>query len=249
VKLFFLFFLILVSTSVTAADSEALLQQVLDLHTRSQGGKEAMEKVKSVQMELTIEEPEFTVDAVYIADRNIRMRIDIFAQGKRVFTEGFNGAQGWQMGEDGKAKQASPLGSVALRNGIFLPGKFFGLHELRSLGHQLTYEGRETVDKISYHVLNLTLDSGTEVRLYLHPETGLIERTRDTKALHPDIDPTLITTETRNSDFRKVDGFVRSFQSVKTDLKSGKVLQKTIVKSIKFNPVLDPALFQMPQAK
>ena len=232
--------------SYCLASNDDSLQQVLELHTKAMGGKQVIEKIKSAQIELKIEEPEFTVDGVYIADRNIRMRIDIYAGGKRVFTEGFNGTQGWQMKEDGKATLASPQGSAALRTGIFLPGKFFGLHELSALGHTLSYEGRDKADGISYHVLKLALDSKKQIFFYIHPDTGLIERTRDVKALHPDLDPTEKTTETVNSDFRKVDGTIRSFKSVQKDLKTGKTLQTTTVKSIKLNPVLDEKLFQMP---
>lgn len=45
-------------------------------------------------MGLDIVEPTFQVHAVYRADRNSRMRIDIYADGKRVFTEAHDGQRG-----------------------------------------------------------------------------------------------------------------------------------------------------------
>ena len=224
-------------------------QNVLTLYTQAAGGKEAIEKVRAVEMHLTIQEPEFTVDAIYKADRNIRMRIDVYAGGKRVFTEGFDGKNGWQMGEDGKAKDASADGRAALRNGIFLPGKLFGLHELTALGHRIDYEGRQEVDGISYHVLKVTLDSGMETFLFIHPETGRIERTRDVKALHPDVDPAKKLTESTSSDFRKIDGVLFAFQGVRKNLKTGETVQTTTLKEVKINPVFEDSVFDKPVSK
>lgn len=221
------------------------LEDVVKLNTEALGGRQAIEKVQSIEIHLTIQEPEFTVDAVYVADRKIRMRIDIYSGGKRVFTEAFDGKKGWQMGEDGIAKDASAEGTAALRNGIFL-GKFFGLHELPSHGHRLQYEGSEVVENVSYHVLKLTLDTGKEVFLYIHPKTGLVERKRDVKALHPDMDPTKKWIESKNSDFRKVEGTLRSFKSEDKDLKTGGIIQTTTVKEVKINPPLQDSIFRKP---
>jgi hypothetical protein len=238
-----LLLLFLAGVAVPQQDS---LESVLRLNTAALGGKEAIEKIQSVEIKLTIQEPTFTVDAVYVADRKIRMRIDIYSDGKRVFTEAFDGQKGWQMGEDGVAKDASPDGTKALRAGIFLPGKFFGLYELPPLGHRLAYQGKEEINKISYHVLKLTLDHGKETYLYIHPESGLVERKRDVKALHPDVDATTRQIESVNSDFRKVAGTVRSYQSTDTDLKTGEIIQTTTVKEIKINPELQDSLFRKP---
>lgn len=226
--------------------AQSNLQDVLTLYTEAIGGKEAIEKVRAVEMHLTIQEPEFTVDAIYKADRKIRMRIDVYAGGKRVFTEGFDGKKGWQMGEDGKAKDASPDGTKALRNGIFLPGKLFGLHELTALGHRIKQEPRQEIENIPYHVLKVTLDSGMETFLFIHPETGRIERTRDVKALHPDIDPEKKLTESTSSDFRRIDGVLFAFQSVRKNLKTGEKVQTTTLKEIKINPAFEDSVFQKP---
>jgi hypothetical protein len=228
---------------------QSSLQDVLTLYTQAVGGKEAIEKVRAVEMHLTIQEPEFTVDAIYKADRNIRMRIDIYAGEKRVFTEGFDGKNGWQMGEDGKAKDASADGSAALRNGIFLPGKLFGLHELTGLGHRIDYDGRQEIENISYHVLKVTMASGMETFLLIHPETGRIERTRDVKALHPDVDPTKKLTESTNSDFRKINGVLFAFKGVRKNLKTGETVQTTTLKEVKINPKFDDSTFQKPLSK
>ena len=231
---------------VLLLSSQDSLQHVISLYTATAGGKEAIEKVQAVEMHLTIQEPEFTVDAIYKADRKIRMRIDVYAGDKRVFTEGFDGKNGWQMGEDGKAKDASPAGTTALRHGIFLPGKLFGLHELTAMGHRLEYEGQQKVQDVLYHVLKLTMDSGKETFLFVHPESGRIERSRDENALHVDVDPTKKLTEVTNSDFRKVNGVLFAFNGVRKNLKTGETVQTTTLKEVKVNPVFEDSIFQKP---
>jgi hypothetical protein len=228
---------------------QSSVQDVITLYTQATGGKVAMEKVRAVEMHLTIQEPEFTVDAIYKADREIRMRIDVYAGNKRVFTEGFDGKNGWQMGEDGKAKDASPAGASALRNGIFLPGKLFGLHELNSFGHRLDYDGPQNVENVSYHVLKLTLSSGMETFLFIHPESGRIERTRDVSALHVDVDPTKKSTELTHSDFRKVNGILFAFKSVRKNLETGETVQTTTLKEVKINPKFEDSIFRKPVSK
>ena len=229
-----------------ACAAELTLEQVVERHTEAVGGRPAIERVRSVQFALTIVEPQFTVDGTYRADRDLRMRIDVYADGKRVFTEAYDGHRAWQMGDDGIPHEANAKGTAALRNGILLPGKLFGLHEGRVAGYELQLLGRETVDKTNFHVVKLTTAGGDVIRLYINPENWLIERTRVKKALHPDVDPTEKWLETQLSDFRRSDGVLRSFKSVDIDLESGAVIQTTVVKEITTNPSLDDSLFQTP---
>jgi hypothetical protein len=79
--------------------------------------------------------------------------------------------------------------------------------------------------------------------LYVDPVTWRIARRREVRALHPDIDPTKTTIESRKSDWRQVDGVWFAFGAEDVDLKTGKVLETTTVKEIKVNPPLDPAIF------
>jgi hypothetical protein len=49
--------------------AEVTLEQVVARHTAAVGGREAVERVRSVQYAVTIVEPTFTVDGIYRADR------------------------------------------------------------------------------------------------------------------------------------------------------------------------------------
>jgi hypothetical protein len=56
------------------------------------------------------------------------------------------------------------------------------------------------------------------------------------------VDPTPTTIEQRSSDFRAISGV--QFALSETDLQSGKVLETTIVRSVKVNPPLIPSIFE-----
>jgi hypothetical protein len=139
--------------------------------------------------------------------------------------------------------EESPSATAALRHGVELPGKIFGIHELRQRGHRIDLRKSETIDGIEYHVLNVTLADGYKTSLYIDPKSWLITRRRDVRPLHVDIDPTPTTIEYVTSDFRKISNVVFAFTGTDTDLSSGKILERTDVRTIKVNPAFDPSIF------
>src|SRR5262245_26349204 len=215
---------------------ELTLDQLIDRNVQALGGRAAIENVQSIKLALHIVDPDFEVDAVYYAARPGRMRIDITAGGQRAYVEAFNGSRAWQWKGSGEPVEESKTATGALRHGIELPGKLFGLHEVQGRGNKLALVGRESVDDIDYYVLRLKFSDGASTTLYLDPRTWLITRRRDVRPLHPDLDPTPTTIETKMTDFRKVDNLVFSFASTDTDLKTGRVLEKVMVREITLNP-------------
>jgi len=203
--------------------SPTTVDEVIERHTKAMGGRAAIEAIQSIEFDLHITDPKFEVDGTYFAARPGKMRIDVNAGGEHVFTEAFDGQKGWQWEGKGSAqKAATETATAALRHGVELPGKLFGLHELKARGHRIELDGRERIDGISYYVLRLTLNDGYCTTLYVDPKTWLITRRRDVRPLHVDVDPTPMTIEQRNSDFRTVAGVQLAFASSETDLQSGK---------------------------
>ncbi len=219
------------------------LDEVIDRNTKAMGGRAAIEAIQSIEVDLHITDPGFEVDGVYYAARPGKMRIDASVAGKHVFTEAFDGQHGWEW--NGKeSKPASAQGTAALQHGVELPGKLFGLHELKQRGHQIELAGREKIDGINYYALALTLKDGYRTTLYVDPNTWLITRRRDVRPLHVDIDPTPTTIEQRSTDFRTISGVQFAFANSETDLKTGKVLETTKIQSITVNPTIDPSFFE-----
>ena len=239
--------LVLLSTIFVAAchaqSDSVSLDEIIERNTGAMGGRGAIEAVQSIQIELHIKDPSFEVDGTYYAMRPGKMRIDVSAQGKHVFTEAFDGQNGWQWEGKGEQKAATEKATAALRHGVELPGKLFGLYELRARGHKMKSIGREQIEGVNYYVLQLILNDGAAISLYVDPNSWLVTRRRDVRPLHVDVDPTPTTIEQVSSDFHDVEGVKFPFATAEMDLNTGKLLESTITKSVKINPTLPPTLF------
>lgn len=230
----------LTALSLTAANADP----ALDAHLEANGGAAAFERQSSIRIEIEVSEPGFTVRGDYQATRDGQMRVDIFAGEDRVFTEALAPDDAWQMFADGSVADVEGEGRDALLEGI--TGHLYGLHEYASLGHSVETGGWETIDGVSYPVIDVVYASGKESRRYLDPETLLMTRERSEYALHPDIDPTQDRFETHYSDYREVDGVWRAFHTRKINLRTSEVAQTVQVLGIEVNPDLDPATFERP---
>lgn len=230
------------------APDDVSLEELVRRHTEAVGGEAALDSVRRLRVDLRIVEPELTVDAVYRVDRRGRMRIDVFADGRRVFTEAYDGDEAWQMGTDSATvTRAEDQAAAALWHGTQYPNNILALNDMEKQGHNLALAGRDTLEGVAYHVLRLTLSDGSETDWYVHPGTWRIERRRDVRALHPDQDATERRIETRWSDFRPVAGVLRPFRSRQVDLATGEVLQRTEVKRIEVNPEFPDDVFGRPR--
>jgi hypothetical protein len=85
------------------------LDEIIERNTDAMGGRAAIEAVQSIPIDLHIKDPSFEVDGTYCAARPGKMRIDVSAEGKHVFTEAFDGQSGWQW--EGKGEQLTGLSS------------------------------------------------------------------------------------------------------------------------------------------
>src|ERR1700719_4045405 len=131
----FLFMIGLASVLLGCNRHSLTVDDVIERNTRAMGGAAAIEAVQSIEVNLHIVDPDFEVAGIYRAARPGRMRIDVQSGGKKVFTEAFDGKNGWESHDGSEPESASPKGTAALRHGVQLPGKLFGLHELRNRGH------------------------------------------------------------------------------------------------------------------
>jgi hypothetical protein len=244
-------FALLLTAAAVALDGCALTPQVESTETIIAKNEAALSRVGqpasvgSMELDLRMKDGNSEFDAVYRVTRDGRMRIDIMVAGQRVYTEAYDGRAGWDWGKDGTVPYPDPH-AATLWHGIQFPGQIFTLRDLRANGHRLEYVGRETIGGVSYYVLKITLSDGFETFRYVNPDTWMIERGRDFRAFHPAINDKPSWIETVWSDYRPVQGTLRSFLSVNTDLGSGVWLASNTVTAIKVNPSFEPGLFAQP---
>jgi hypothetical protein len=212
-------------------------------NTAARGGAAAIESVSEFEAEIHIVEPTFEVDGVYVATRDGRMRVDILAGGERVFTEALDHDRAWSWSPASGTVAASEKGRAALQHGIELPFKLFGLHEMTRRGHQLEIAGREHLEGVDYHVLRLKMRDGFETLYYVNPATWLIDRDRQHRALHVDVDPVAEWIETSYLDYRAVGGVQYPHRQVERRLATGEILSTTTVRSVRLNDSPGPGRF------
>src|SRR4051812_16167870 len=102
-----------------------------------------------------------------------RMRIDVTAGGKHVYTEAFNGQHAWQWKGEGDIIDENAQATAALKHGVELPGKLFGLHELRMRGYEIALLPPESIDGTTYRVITVKASDGYSTSLYIDPKTWL----------------------------------------------------------------------------
>ncbi len=224
------------------------LEELLDRHIHALGGAEALATVNTLQINLRITEGASTLEGKYVTDRQGRMRIDISAGDKVVWTEALDVARAWcQQGAETKPVLEGPEAAAALKHGVLLPGKIFNLREISARGVKLSIHGREQVANIHYYVLRLDFSDGFSNFLYIHPDTYLVERQRDFRAMHPDLSLNKKRLETRFGDYRIIDGVLRCYSEQTYNLDTGQLEQSGVVTAIHINQPFDPNFFSMPQ--
>jgi hypothetical protein len=233
----------LASSAQTAAAVD--LRQIVANNDIAVRGPRAIRRIASMRIELAMKDGKSAFDAQYTVTRDGKMRIDIIQGGNRVYTEAYDGREGWDLGEDGQAPVLD-TNAAALWHGTQFPGQIFTLSDVIENGHRIRYIGRETIDGVNYYVLEITLSDGFTTFRYINPTSWLIERGRDFRAFHPAINDKKTWIETIWSDYRTVEGLKLAFSSVNTDLTSGQWQATNTVTAIKINPPVDSAIFNRP---
>lgn len=228
------------------AQPELDLNTILARNAAAHGG-EAFESLHAVRLQAQITEPAFQVTGDYVAMRDDRMRVDIFAEGERVFTEALGPEGGWQRGgDDSPTKGVNAEGEGVLRRGLI--AKLYPLARWPEHGFVLEYAGEVPDGSGRAHAIDVTGPTGFHRRLLIDPHSFRLIAARETSALHPDLDPTKSAVETRFEDYRWVDGILISHRSVKRDVDTDAQLQEVVILDAQVNPVLDPRHFEPPQA-
>jgi hypothetical protein len=148
------------------------LDAILELNTRAHGGSENFSRVENVRYLLTISEPGFEVSGTYVATRQGNMRIDIEADGQKVFSEGLFQGKAWQWTPGDGYEDQDEESAAALAHGIDSPGRFFSMEQAHALGATVTLIGSVTENNAPQWQLRLVLPDGFSRDFFIDQETG-----------------------------------------------------------------------------
>jgi len=215
------------------------LSEVIRRHTNARGGAARLDAVHALSSDVEITEKTSRLQAHYSCSDSPAWRIDVYSAGRHVFCEGLDGSGPWLWpAGDGSAHDAV---EDARKTGIQgIEFNLYGLHRFQARGHSLSLDGRELLDGVDYYVIKVAMKDSYETYLYINPNTWMIDRRRDFRAFHPDIDPKKAYAEKRYGSFRAVEGIVSPFSEKQINWKTGELVNSTIVKSIVYNPQLHP---------
>jgi hypothetical protein len=202
--------------------------------TEAMGGGEALRNLRNVRIAAEWKEGGRAFKGDYRATREGLMRIDVFIDGERVYSEGFDAQGAWEQAGEGAAVQSvGAAARDALTHGVSY--RFNGIWFARERGQAVEYLGTETVEKIPYHVMRLKFPDGFETYFYINPKTWLPERQRDERAYHPSSDPKKITIESVQADFALRCGVAMALTSRDINLASTEVLAERRVSDAQCN--------------
>lgn len=220
------------------------LEDVVTRNTIALGGETALDSVTTMVKRSLIVEGQYRDIAVFATDRQGRMRVDLFADGERVFAESYDGGSAFQWSPKDGQSPASADGTVAMSHTPQLPNHIFRLKDVAANGHSLELIDRENLDGVAYSILKLTLSDGFESFLWVDAQSGFVTRVRNERALHVDLDSEEKIIESRISEFRSVHDLVHPHRVVEVDLKSGETLAETTVLSVQLNVELPKGYFR-----
>lgn len=208
------------------------IDRLIARNTSARGGARRLNALRSMASVVRVTEPSFSVVGRYLADARGFVRVDVYSEGKRVFSEGVDAEGVWELGGDSNSpKGGSEKGKQALLHGVEF--NLIGLNRMAGRGHRLAL-ATPPLDA-GRHAMQLTLSDGFETILLVSPENWQVVARRDQRAYHVDVDPTVKRIESRFSDFRKQGGVVTPFRSEDVDLDSGKQVGRTETLQLAWN--------------
>jgi hypothetical protein len=235
VAIIFLLTLVTVTTSGCGRAAEQVsLDTILDNNLAAVRNDAQIGGVSSTDKIVSISEANYSLVARYRASASGTMRIDVFAEDKRVYSEGkdADGVWEWPGGQEAPANVYHE-GVGALEHGIEF--NLFSLAELQGRGHTIELVDQETIRDNQYYVLKITLSDGFENYRYVNADTWLVDLSRDYRALHPAIDATKKNVETRHDKWTTTDGITSAARSRDFDMTTGELVQTAIVLDSKYN--------------
>jgi hypothetical protein len=217
--------------------------EVIARNVDARGGRGALARIQQIAIELDLTERGQTVHGLYKADRRGLVRVDIYAGGVLVYSEGIDsaGVWNWPASEPAPRESAATGAANALAHGADF--HLYGLHGLAERGHTLTLMPADTVAGIPYHVIRVRFNTGHVSYFYVDSGTALVTRRRDERAYHPDVDSTKQRIESRFSEFAESGGALFADRTDDIDLASGAQLSTAQVRRREVNPGISTLVF------
>lgn len=227
--------------AVAAAPAPSV-DEIVALHLRARGGREALAAVRTLRM---------TGHAIAGPGREAIVRREIARPG-RIRTEfvfqgttgvyAWDGTSGWQVSPLDGSLEAQPMGEVAAALSAEQADFEGPLVDWKSKGHTIERVGTATLPGGEAHELMVTLKSGVVRRVWVDAASGLIVKTASTRKVRGHE----TEFEVLYGDYRQ-EGGVAFARSIDIGARGRPDRLRIVVDSVEINPPLDDARFKMPR--
>jgi hypothetical protein len=217
------------------------LAEVVRRNTRARGGAAPLDRMRSIGVDVEIVEGGQTLNGHYAANKAGLVRIDVYAAGKHVGSEGVDANGVWILGKNGPEPSVATGARNALTHGA--ENHLFGWNRFPQRGHKLALMPAETIDGTTYQVVEVRFSTGHVSYFYVDPVSWQAVRRRDERAYHPDVSQAKQRVESRFTDFRSVGGIVAAHRNEDYDIDRGKLLSTNRVLARRINPGLSADYF------
>jgi hypothetical protein len=217
------------------------VDSIIEKHIAARGGRERIAALQTLVVRGEYREGDHvSPDAVMALMRPYYKLVGDPDKPVRDFAEGYDGSAWEYYADPGIVVRTVGPASAASRHRARFDHP---LVALREHGATATLAG---IEGTSYQLL-LTLEDGFREEIFIDRTSYLIVAERKVAPIHAFGET--VTSETRFSDFRPVEGVLFSFLSTEVEIATGKVLSTFTTKSIVANHKYDPAVFSPPEFK
>jgi outer membrane lipoprotein-sorting protein len=212
------------------------LDEILKKHVEALGGEEALKAIKSSEAEFEVTLPggiSGTQKSYFKYPNKLRSEMDLkIMQSSSVY----NGEKGWIQDPSGQVRElAGPeLEGVATEVYFNLYGYLF---PERAKG-EVEYLGREQSEGVNYHVLKVTPEGADPIKLYINPQTYLIDKSVG--------ESDIVEVTTHYQDYKDFQG-VRMATSFRSSTGDTSYDMRSRLIYAEFNPSLSDSLFLAPK--
>ena len=223
--------------AVQSPDVDSLIEK----HIAARGGRERIAALQSLVIRGEYREGEHvSPNAVMALMRPYYKLVGDPDKPVREFAEGYDGSAWEYYADPGIVVRTVGAASAASRHRARFDHPLVGLREH---GATATFTGMEGT---SYKLL-LTLEDGFREEILIDSASNMIVAERKVAPIHAFGEK--VTSETRFSDFRPVEGVLFPFVSKEVEIATGRVLSTFTTTSIVANHKYDPAVFSPPEFK
>jgi outer membrane lipoprotein-sorting protein len=217
--------------------SAQTLEEILKKHAEALGGEEALKAIKSSEAEFEITLPgglSGTQKSYFKYPNKLRSETDLKIMKS---SSVYNGQKGWIQDPNGQVRELAGQELEGIATDLYFD--LYGyLFPERAKG-EVEYLGREESEGVNYHVLKVTPEGADPVKLYINPETYLIDKSVGKSDI--------VEVTTHFHDYKDIQG-IKMAGSI--HMSTGDTTYDVNAKLIyaEFNPPLSDSLFLAPES-